>query len=235
MEINRYEIDAGLQKSLRAAVVSDLHSSPFEGLLGVLEKEAPDLILCPGDMIHRANPHEKGIDFLARAAEKYPVFCSLGNHEVKRGIDVRDALRATGATLLDNEWVGFGEIVIGGLSTGYSIDTEQGRCKKTPPPNIEALDGFFKQKRFKILLSHHPEYYPRHLKDKDVGLIISGHAHGGQWRIFGQGIFAPGQGLFPKYTSGFYDKKMLVSRGLANNIKIPRIFNKPELIILDLK
>lgn len=234
MEINKYEINAGLEKGLRAAVVSDLHSSPFGELQKRISELSPDLILCPGDMIHRADPKEKGIDFLFEAAKKYPVFCSLGNHEVKHGTDVREAIRASGAILLDNEWTGFGEIAVGGLSTGYAIDEKQGRCKETPPPNVGALDGFFKENRFKILLSHHPEYYVKYLADKNVDLVLSGHAHGGQWRIFGRGIFAPGQGIFPKYTSGFYGK-MLVSRGLANNVKIPRIFNKPELIILDLK
>ena len=235
MEINRYEINAGLGQELVAAVVSDLHSSPFEELVKTLDRLSPDLVLCPGDMIHRADANERGFDFLAEAAKRFPVFCSLGNHEFKHGEDVRAELRATGARLLDDEWVDFGGIAVGGLTTGYAVDKKQGRCKKTPPPNLAALEGFFEQKCFKILLSHHPEYYPLYLKDKKVDLIISGHAHGGQWRVFGRGIFAPGQGLFPKYTSGFYDKKMLVSRGLSNNTLIPRIFNKPELIILNLK
>lgn len=235
MEINKYKISAGLPTPQRAAVVSDLHSSPFSELLDKLRELSPDLILCPGDVVHRASPDEKGLEFLKEAAMLCPVFCSIGNHEVKHGTDIRDHIRKTGAILLDDEFVGFKGITLGGLSTGYSVEKAQGRIKKTPRPHLESLDGFFRSKGFKILLSHHPEYYPRYLKDKDVDLIISGHAHGGQWRIFGQGIFAPGQGIFPKYTSGLYDGKLLVSRGLANHTFIPRIFNRPELIILDLK
>ena len=233
-EINRYEIEAGLKTPLRTAVVSDLHSSPYTGLMYKLAELAPDLILCPGDILHTASPDERGLEFLTEAAKRFPTFCSVGNHEVKHG-DARDLISATGATLLDDRWVSFGGITVGGLSSGYVGCDRQGRMKRTPPPNLGVLDGFFAEKGFKILLSHHPEYYPRYLKDKDVDLVISGHAHGGQWRVFGRGVFAPGQGLFPKYTSGFYDGKLLVSRGLSNHAFVPRIFNKPELIIIDLK
>ena len=235
MEINKYEIEAGLDCPLTAAVVSDLHSSPFEYILEKLTELAPDLILCPGDTLHNAREDEAGLDFLREAAKLCPTFCSLGNHEVKHGGDVRDAIKATGAVLLDDDFVGFRGITLGGLSTGYAVGSKQGRLKKTPRPRLEKLDGFFARKGFKLLLSHHPEYYGEYLKDRDVNLIISGHAHGGQWRMFGRGVFAPGQGLFPKYTSGLYDQKILVSRGLSNHSCIPRIFNKTELIIVNLK
>ena len=235
MEINRYEISAGLKTPIRAAVVADLHSEPFGALIEELKKISPDVILCPGDTLHRASPDEKGLDFLREASKLFPTFCSIGNHEVKHGEDIRSYIRKSGAVLLDGEWTEFRGITVGGLSTGYLAEKKQGRLKKTPPPDLKGLDGFFARESYKILLSHHPEYYPRYLKDKSVDLIISGHAHGGQWRLFGRGVFAPGQGFFPKYTSGLYDGKLLVSRGLSNRTAIPRIFNNPELIIIDLK
>lgn len=235
MEINKYEIKAGLSSPLTAAVVADLHSSEHGELLEKLGELSPDMILCPGDTLHRASPDESGLVFLREAAKLCPTFCSIGNHEVKHGKDIRENIRATGAILLDNDAVGFHGVTLGGLSSGYTVESAQGRLKKTPPPNLSALDGFFAASGFKILLSHHPEYYPKYLKDKNVDLIISGHAHGGQWRLLGHGIFAPGQGLFPKYTSGLYDGKLLVSRGLSNHTCIPRIFNKPEIIIINLK
>jgi predicted MPP superfamily phosphohydrolase len=87
----------------------------------------------------------------------------------------------------------------------------------------------------KILLCHHPEYYERYLKDKSIDLTVSGHAHGGQWRFFGKGVFAPGQGIFPRYTSGVYDGKLVVSRGLKPARIIPRFFNAPEVVIIDIE
>ena len=235
MEINRYEIKAGLKSPLCLAVVADLHSAPFLGVLEELKRIAPDAVLCPGDTLHRASLNEHGLDFLSASSKLFPTFCSLGNHEVKQGTGVREAMKSSGAVLLDNSWAEFREIAIGGLSTGYNEGIKQGRLKKTPRPELERLDGFFERECFKLLLSHHPEYYPHYLKAKKVDLVISGHAHGGQWRIFGRGIFAPGQGFFPKYTSELYDGRLLVSRGLSNHTWIPRIFNKTEIIVIDLK
>jgi len=87
----------------------------------------------------------------------------------------------------------------------------------------------------KILLSHHPEYYAQYIKATKIDLTVSGHAHGGQWRFFGQGIFAPGQGFFPKYTAGVHDDRLIISRGLGNPHPIPRFNNPPELVIVEIE
>lgn len=92
-----------------------------------------------------------------------------------------------------------------------------------------ALDGY------KILICHHPEYYERYVKPLPIDLMLCGHAHGGQVRIFGRGIFSPGQGFFPKYTSGIYDGRLAVSRGLANHSALPRVFNDTEVVFLNLR
>ena len=67
---------------------------------------------------------------------------------------------------------------------------------------------------------------------------MAGHAHGGQWRFFGRGIYAPGQGLFPKYTSGLYREGgeiLAVSRGMTNSVRwIPRFFDPCEILVLAL-
>ena len=93
---------------------------------------------------------------------------------------------------------------------------------------------------FTVLLSHRPELFEIYQK-YEFDLVLSGHAHGGQWRIPGllNGLFAPNQGLFPKYAGGRYDYAggtMIVSRGLAReSTKVPRIFNRPELVVVDVK
>ncbi len=97
-----------------------------------------------------------------------------------------------------------------------------------------------KKDGFKILLSHHPEYYPAYIKNTDIQLILSGHAHGGQWRFppLLNGVYASGQGIFPKYTAGEYymnGTEMVVSKGLERRLRelfAPRIFNRPELTLI---
>lgn len=101
-----------------------------------------------------------------------------------------------------------------------------------PRPDLGWLKDFEQQDGFKILLCHHPEYRDRYLKDMKIDLILSGHAHGGQIRIAGQGLFAPGQGLLPKYTAGMHGN-MIISRGLSNTASfIPRLGNPTEIVYL---
>lgn len=102
---------------------------------------------------------------------------------------------------------------------------------KNAQPDLSWLESMERQDGYKILLSHHPEYYTRHLKNAAVDLILFGHAQGGQWRISGKGIFASGQGLFPRYTSGVHDGKLIISRSLSNTKAVPRLGNDPTEIV----
>ena len=111
-------------------------------------------------------------------------------------------------------------IRIGGLATRYDLDW---------------LHAYASKPGYKILICHHPEYYRRYIKDTEwdtFDLIVSGHVHGGQWRLGQHGVLAPGQGLFPKYCYGCYDKKLIVSAGLSNTACIPRFGNPTELVMI---
>ena len=151
------------------------------------------------------------------------------------GGDLKERVIASGATLLDNRAVKYKDVTIGGLTTGYTEKGRQSHFESTPAPNLEFLSEFASLRGFKILLSHHPEYYPKYIKELPVDLTLSGHAHGGQWCFFGRGVYAPGQGLFPKYTHGMHDGKFIVSRGLSIQNPVPRINNKPEIIVIQLE
>ena len=91
---------------------------------------------------------------------------------------------------------------------------------------------------FTILLSHRPELFDTYV-DHDIDLVLSGHAHGGQFRLpFIGGLVAPNQGLFPEYDAGLYTEgstNMLVSRGVGNSIFPFRINNRPEVILIELQ
>ena len=153
-------------------------------------------------------------------------------------------------------------ILIGGLTSAYSIsyrtfrerynreNSEAGYERypyhKRPrdilkyPTESAWLDDFERQPGYRILLSHHPEYWCMRepmLRDRIIDLVLSGHAHGGQWQLLGRGILAPGQGFFPKYTHGMHfgpRGRMIVSRGLHNPFAyIPRWGNPCELIYVE--
>ena len=189
---------------------------------------------------------ENVLPFLRACAELAPSFMSLGNHEWRLCSEDIALLTETGVTLLDNSFCIHKGVVIGGLTSGrvlgmrawrasraglpHTGDLRRERGKK--PPDLEWLNVFFQQEGYHILLCHHPEYYPRYLKNLPLDLVLSGHAHGGQWRFLGQGVFAPDQGLFPPLTSGVHDGKLVISRGMTNTKRIPRINNPPEVVFL---
>ena len=107
---------------------------------------------------------------------------------------------------------------------------------KINQPNEAAMRSFqeLSNDGLKLLLCHHPEYIPE-VSALGMDLVVCGHAHGGQWRIFGRGVYAPGQGIFPKYTSGVHNKNCVISRGLGDHTSVPRIFNDNELVIITLE
>ncbi|MCD8160122.1 MAG: metallophosphoesterase [Clostridiales bacterium] len=167
-----------------------------------------------------------GLDFLRQAAQIAPAYLSLGNHEFYlRPRDFMDLAEA-GGVLLDNRAVtvhaGDGMAVrLGGLSTR---------------PDEGWLADFAAGEGYKILLCHHPEYYEPLVRPTGIELTVSGHAHGGQIRLLGRGVYAPGQGLFPKYTRGVYDGgRLVVSAGLHSTAGLPRWGNPTEVVLVELE
>lgn len=204
----------------KIVMLSDLHNIEYYEIIELVKKQNPDLITVPGDLVDRhKKTYNNALGFLRSLSNIAPTYFSFGNHEVKFDVLTREMIKETGAVLLDNEFVKHDEIYIGG---------------QTPMKDFLWLDDFEKKSGFKLLLNHHPEYYKRWLKNRDVDLIFSGHAHGGQWRFFGKAVYAPGQGIFPKYTSGIYENKLVVSRGLSDIRAVPRICNPTHIIVINL-
>lgn len=255
MILTQYTLTAPL--NLNLALVADLHEHDPAPLLTLLAQQKPDLICVAGDTFQRqaqgSDPRSKkdygtllrlthalvrGVDdqlqklkkdttdpdhafrFLAEAAALAPVMLSLGNHEWYLTREDRSFLAANGITLLDNSHVLWRGIRIGGLSSGAD----------------EAwVKGFAQYPEYKLLLCHHPEFYPRYVRPYPIDLTLSGHAHGGQIRLFGRGLFSTGQGLFPRYHHGVYENRLVVSAGCANTAAIPRWGNPCELVMLRLR
>ena len=240
----------------RIALVSDLHDRPFADVQKSLARQKPELILIAGDLFyHRLQADGRSIlysspyvlPFLRACAQVAPSFFSLGNHDWMLTQADYEIIRDAGVTVLDNSWTEHDGIRIGGLTsasvTRYRKEGVVNRKKSIfrhrflgkiddPVPELAWLADFTAFDGYKILLSHHPEYWEKYLREKPIDLIVSGHAHGGQIRLFGQGLYAPGQGWFPKYTSGVHGN-MIISRGLANTGGIiPRLFNERETVYI---
>lgn len=241
-------MDTGFR--VRIAVVADLHGNPPDAVLRVLRDDPPDFIAAAGDIGERldgSEPEATGnlLRFFKEAVQLAPVVYSYGNHEIGACGHFRVSkislancgtqivlpellarIRETGVTFLDDAFTDIGNIRFGGLTSGM--------VNRENRPRTDWLKGFCAgagtDGKYRVLLCHHPEYYEPYLKALPIDLILSGHAHGGQWRFFGRGIFAPCQGLFPKYTSGVTDGRFVISRGTGDHTWIPRLFNPHEVV-----
>lgn len=239
MDITYYYMNYDLH--IRIAVIADLHGKGSTELIESTRKNKPDIIIVAGDLfdgrkiesVVKELEINKGKSFLEAILKIAPVYFSLGNHEWKLTVNDKSDINSTGVILLDDSYIQYKpNIYIGGLTSTSRYGKYSSTSKE---PNIAFLNRFEEVTGFKILICHHPEYYDKYLRNRKIDLILSGHAHGGQIRIGDQGLYAPGQGFFPKYTSGVVDGRMFISRGLSNTRPwIPRIFNKRELIFIDL-
>lgn len=273
IDIDSASPGAGSIAGKRLAVLADFHNRDFKPVLNILQNDIPDAIMIPGDIVLGYFPDGEEyildrcrnvIPFLESCSRIAPTYLSVGNHECLLSSDEFDRLRATGVTVLNNEWMSPAEwVLIGGLTSAFAISynrfrddyNRQSRSEKyvrypyrrraknisSFPTDSKWLDDLEKADGYKILLCHHPEYWSLRepmLKDRKIDLVLTGHAHGGQIRIMGQGIFSPGQGLFPKYTAGIHRGKngsMVISRGLSNPYSlVPRLGNPCEVVYVEL-
>lgn len=240
------------------ALLTDFHNANSTPILASLRVHQPDIICIAGDIINYERQPKEDVLFFDKQVNILPLligcgciaptYLSLGNHEWLIHPEEIDMIESVGVVVLDNSWIKYEETIIAGLTsphvTAYQKFREKQGAKKHypyvivgtdyPRPEVPELDWLRvveQKEEFKIILSHHPEHY-RYIVERKVDLILSGHAHGGQWRIFNHGIYSPSQGWWPQYTSGRYGK-MIVSRGLSNPTFIPRINNPTEIVYVN--
>ena len=252
LELNTYTISSSkLPQSFdgyRIAHVSDLHNTEMgkdnEKLLAMLRDAAPDMIAITGDLVDSRNTDiEVALQFVREAVKIAPCYYVTGNHEarISEYDELKEAMEAAGVTVLKDAQTEIsltGEFItlIGVNDPSYQTDYLFGDAKTVMNTKLEELHT--EQDRFTILLSHRPELFDTYA-DHSIDLVLSGHAHGGQFRLpFIGGLVAPNQGLFPEYDAGIYTEgntNMFVSRGVGNSILPFRINNRPEVILIELQ
>lgn len=225
---------------VRLVVLTDLHSCEYgEGqreLLDVVEAQDPDAVALVGDIVDDVLPEENAWTTVSALTAQWPCFYVTGNHEWWSGEAERicRVMEALGVSVLRGDAV---TVELSGQEITFCgiDDPDSGESGR----ELSQLENRDKENSFTILLAHRPEGISSYL-DGAYDLILSGHAHGGQWRIPGilNGLYAPNQGLFPAYAGGRYSfdgTVFLVSRGLAReSTRIPRIFNRPEVVVADI-
>ena len=232
----------------RIAHVSDLHNAEMgennEKLLNMLREAEPNIIAITGDLIDsRHTGIEIAQQFVESAMEIAPCYYVTGNHEarVSEYDKLKAGMEAAGVIVLEDEKTKIslegGEITLIGVNdpscqTDYLFGDAEAVMRDKLSDLHSDEDGFT------VLLSHRPELFAVYASS-GVDIVLSGHAHGGQFRLpFVGGLVAPNQGLFPKYDAGLYTEEntnMIVSRGIGNSILPFRFNNRPEVILIELQ
>ena len=252
IECNTFIVDSNRVpeafEGYRIAHISDLHNGEMgkenEKLLRLLEASEPDIIAITGDLIDsRSTDVGIALEFVEKAVKIAPCYYVTGNHEIR----VPDAyeqleagMKAAGVTILENatgiiDLQGESLVIAGIADPSAQTDYLTGDEGSVADRELQAVD--LNNDQYTILLSHRPELlsvYTEH----GIDLVLSGHAHGGQFRIpFIGGLIAPNQGFFPQYDAGHYTKgstNMIVSRGIGNSLFPFRVNNPPEIILVEL-
>ena len=233
-------------EGFRIAQVSDLHNAELgkdnNKLIEKLNECEPDIIVLTGDLIDSNHTNlEVALSFARQAVKIAPCYFVTGNHEAWVGSqyeELKTSLENAGVTVLQDEAIelNYGDecIQLIGLNDPDFSERDSFLSEsilETKLSQVNISNGFT------ILLSHRPEHFNVY-QNKNIDLVLSGHAHGGQFRLpFLGGVIAPNQGLFPKYDAGIYTENgttMIVSRGIGNSIIPVRINNRPEIIIIEL-
>jgi predicted MPP superfamily phosphohydrolase len=216
----------------KIAHVSDLHNSHlWKQVIEKLQKAKPDIICITGDIVDCSKTDlSPTVDFVKAAMQIAPCYYVTGNHELNLDSAAYErligGLKAMGVTVLENETVTIrrGDHQIHLIGVPWDSSLYEGEAAQ--------LDAY------RILLSHAPEQFDSYV-EAGFDLVLAGHAHGGQFRLpLLGGLYAPGQGVFPKYDSGIFAigrTDMVVSRGIGNSVIPVRFANRPEVILIVLK
>ncbi|WP_261177289.1 metallophosphoesterase [Anaerobacillus sp. CMMVII] len=247
LTITEYEIQSSkLPESFEGFTIvqlSDLHNKSYgKTLPRKVNQTNPNIIVFTGDLVDQKNDNEfESLQLMEELMQIAPVYFVTGNHEWWAGnfSSLENQLKIIGVKVLRNSFevieLAEEEIVLIGIDDPAvaSVVDEFSTVERALE---DALVGVSDQ--FSILLSHRPEMFSLYVAF-EFDLIFSGHAHGGQIRLpFLGGLIAPNQGFFPKYTSGVHresNSTMIINRGLGNSIIPQRLFNRPEIVVVNLE
>lgn len=254
--ITKININFNIKEAIRVIQLSDLHSKEFGknnyNLFKKVIEQKPDVIFATGDMIDSSTKNLDGIiKFLSDLNKNIPVFYIPGNNEVRcdKLEEIISKLICEKVSVLDNKIVSvninsnivniLGVVEQQNYENKFLINKVKGTYSyKGYREAFNELEG---KTGLKIVLSHYPENFAAVGSEAyckyNFHIMFAGHAHGGQFilPVVG-GLFAPGQGIFPKYYRGVYGEKnkLVVSRGLGNSGFPLRLFNRPDIVIVDI-
>lgn len=253
LTMKKYNTIVALENSVCLIQLADLHNSKFgtnnSELINLVSSQSPDLIFMTGDMLNGYEENTEIVtDLIHNLARIAPIYFSYGNHEVEWEEtfqrNLKDIFEEAGAIVLDNEYqdieINGNQIRIGGYYGYYKQPGMLNQSDEEKQAELNFTEDFENTDRYKILLCHIPTAWLdwEYIDKYPVDLLLSGHYHGGQIKLpLMGGLYAPYVGLFPEYTEGMFEGKQatcILSTGLGSSTWIPRLYNPPEVVVVDL-
>ena len=244
--------------NVRFVMLSDLHDTDVthdhnKKLLDSIEGLKPDFVILSGDMItsymEPKSSSRVAFEFLKNLSERFTVYYGLGNHEQRymaeperfpgKFEELAGYVKDLGIRFLSNDCTSTQDGKIG--IYGFNVPIENYRRAVTsylPDGILTDTFGEVDKNRYNILLAHDPVYFDDYVKFHP-DLVLSGHLHGGIVVIPGLGgVISPQLKLFPKYYAGRFEKDgtvMIVGRGIGWHSIPVRIFNKAEIVCINIE
>ena len=256
IKVTQYDVELdGITNPVKLVVVSDIHGKVFgddnEPLCELVAAQEPDVIVLLGDLFP-SDFQEADAAYVLHLTEQMqsiaPVYFAMGNHEksytARYGDTWIDAIKDTGATVFDETCLDLelrGNTIRFGGSMGHGYLFGRTEEQFEASADYKILTEMQESPYPAILLAHWPDTValsdgPQRWK---IDLVLCGHTHGGVVRVPGiGGVYAPLQGWWPKYDYGEFrlnaQMRMIITSGLSGHGQVPRIFNLPEICVINL-
>ncbi len=247
LAVRTYSVDLPrVEGKIRLALIADLHACRYgreqRTLLAALEKQQPDAVILCGDFFDDKLPLDNARLVLEGISGRYPCYYVTGNHEYWSDYPkLRQMMTLLEENHVENLSGKTAQVHLNGQTLNFcGVDDPDNPWRRSIASQLPGLKNAADPAYDTVLLSHRPGLFDAYCAH-GFDLVLSGHAHGGQWRIPGilNGLLSPDEGFLPEHAGGRYEQSattMIVSRGLAReSTLIPRIFNRPELVIVDVE
>ena len=179
----------GLPHKMNGTVIvamSDLHIGTLlgkkwlEARVDQVKAQQPDIVVLLGDIFEgHGQPQEELLPVLRSLSAPLGVWAVLGNHEFHGRSNKDTSLPYDGIKVLNNSWA---EVKPALILAGVEDLTANHRSGQGGDPISKALSG--RPPGATVLLSHTP-WQADKAASAGVGLMLSGHTHGGQIWPFG--------------------------------------------------
>ncbi|MDD4690192.1 MAG: metallophosphoesterase [Eubacteriales bacterium] len=234
----------------KVCFITDFHNKGnYEKVINSVKSTNPDIICIVGDLVDmNTTDFSNAISLVKGLTEITDVYYSYGNHEVwstsltstKKPI-VEEMLKDTDVIFMNDSVktierdgdklniIGYGDDVYDDFDGLFRVKAEQ-RLKNL----YNTLDKTVPS----ILMLHRAQYFDV-AANLGFDVVLSGHLHAGLVNIKGVREYVINKHFITsKYVKGEYkeeDSVMYLSAGLAGKGIIPRIFNTPEICVVEIK